>query len=130
MATLHEEVRVAASADRVWDAARDIGALHTRLVPGFVTDTVVDGEVRTVTFGNGLVIREPIISLDDARRRLAWTAIGGEMTHYNAVLEVVPDGAGCRVRWTIDLLPHAAAANVATMQRQGLATLKATLERK
>jgi hypothetical protein len=23
----------------VWSAVRDIGALHTRLVPGFVTDT-------------------------------------------------------------------------------------------
>lgn len=129
MSTLHEEVRVAAPAERVWDAARDIGALHTRLVPGFVTDTKLDGDTRIVTFGNGMVVREPILSVDDERRRLAWTAIGGRTTHYNAVLEVIPDGAGCRVVWTTDLLPHDAAPAISAMQRQGLATLKATLER-
>lgn len=39
MATTHEEIRVEASPVKVWDAVRDVGALHTRLVPGFVTDT-------------------------------------------------------------------------------------------
>src|SRR6185436_20937734 len=94
MATIHEEVRVASSAERVWDAVRDVGALHTRLVPGFVTDTKLDGETRVVTFGNGMVVREPIVSLDDSRRRLAWTAIGGRTTHYNAVLQVIDEGDG------------------------------------
>lgn len=130
MATLREETRVETSAERVWDAARDVGALHTRLVPGFVTGTVLDGDVRVVTFGNGMVVREPIVSVDDERRRLAWTTSGGRTTHYNAVLEVLPDGAGaCRVVWTIDLLPNDMAPAISAMQRQGIATLKATLER-
>lgn len=129
MATLREETRVETSAERVWDAARDVGALHTRLVPGFVTGTVLDGDVRVVTFGNGMVVREPIISIDDERRRLAWTTSGGRTTHYNAVLEVLPDGAtACRVVWTIDLLPNDMAPAISAMQRQGIATLKATLE--
>ncbi len=130
MATLREEVRVETSAERVWDAARDLGALHTRLVPGFVTGTVLDGDVRVVTFGNGMVVREPIISVDDERRRLAWTTSGGRTTHYNAVLEVIPDAAtACRVVWTIDLLPNDMAPSISAMQREGIATLKATLER-
>ena len=128
MATLHEEVRVEASADRVWDAVRDVSALHTRLVPGFVIDTRMEGETRIVTFGNGTIVREPILSVDETRRRLAWTAIGGATTHYNAVMEVVPDGVGCVVRWTIDLLPHALAPTIVAVQRRGLATLKKTLE--
>jgi hypothetical protein len=75
-----------------------------------------------------MVVLEPIISIDDERRRLAWAAIGGRTTHYNAVLEVVADAGGCLVRWTSDLLPHEAAPTVAGMQRQGLSVLKKTLE--
>ena len=128
MATLHQEARIEASADHVWDAVRDVSALHTRLVPGFVIDTRMEGETRVVTFGNGTIVREPILSIDDARRRLAWTAVGGTTTHYNAVMLVIPDAGGCIVRWTSDLLPHALAPTIAAIQRRGLATLKKTLE--
>ena len=51
-------------------AIRDIGALHTRLVPGFVTDTRVEPGARIVTFGNGLVLREPITTVDDTLQRV------------------------------------------------------------
>jgi hypothetical protein len=130
MATLRKEIHIEARAEAIWDAARDVGALHTRLVPGFVVDTQLDGNVRTVTFGNGMVVREPIISVDDERRRLAWTAIGGRTTHYNAVLEVFADGSGARVVWTTDLLPDEMAGPVAAMQENGLAAMKANFERR
>ena len=39
MATIRSELKTRAPASEVWSAIRDIGALHTRLVPGFVTDT-------------------------------------------------------------------------------------------
>jgi hypothetical protein len=38
MASIHKERKIAASPDEVWAALRDWGALHERLVPGFVTD--------------------------------------------------------------------------------------------
>jgi hypothetical protein len=117
MASLHKDIFIAASPAEIWSAARDIGALHTRLVPGFVVDTKVEGDARIVTFGNGMVVREPILSVDDERRRLAWTAEGAGMTHYNAVLT-----------WTSDLLPHSMAEQVGAMQDQGLAVMKRTLE--
>ena len=44
---------------------RDFGALHTRLVPGFVTDTKLDGDARIVTFANGTVARELLVDCDD-----------------------------------------------------------------
>jgi len=128
MATLHKEIVVAAPVDLVWDAIRDVGALHTRLVPGFVVDTKLDGEVRVVTFGNGMTAREPIVSIDDARRRLAWAVVGGRATHYNAVMQVAADPAGARVVWTIDLLPGELAPAIGGMQDQGLAKLRETLE--
>ena len=129
MATLHREIFIRARSTDVWDAIRDIGALHTRLVPGFVVDTKLEPSARIVTFGNGMVVREPILSVDDERRRMAWAAEGGSTTHYNAVLEVFDDSNGCRVVWTTDLLPNEMAGPIAGMQEQGLALMKKTLER-
>jgi hypothetical protein len=130
MATLHKEIHIDARPEAIWDAARDVGALHTRLVPGFVVDTQLEGNARIVTFGNGMVVRELIISVDDQRRRLAWTAIGGRTTHYNAVLEVLADRSGTRVVWSTDLLPDEMAEPVANMQENGLAVMKETFERR
>lgn len=128
MATLHKHVSIDVPHDRVWDAVRDVGALHTRLVPGFVVDTKLEPGARVVTFGNGLVLRELILSLDDTRKRLAWTTEGGSLSHYNAVMEVHVEGQGARVTWTSDLLPDSAAERLGGMQEQGLAIMKRTLE--
>jgi len=128
MATLYNSVFIDVAPEKVWDAARDLGALHTRLVPGFVIDTKLEGDSRVVTFGNGLVVREPIISLDEARRRIAWSAQGGAATHYNAALQILPDGAGTRVEWTTDLLPNEASGPIQGMTEQALAVMKKTLE--
>src|SRR3954447_21760262 len=130
MATLHKEIHIDARPEAIWDAARDIGALHTRLVPGFVVDTQVEAHARVVTFGNGMVVRELIISVDDERRRLAWTAVGGGTTPHNAILDGLADGSGTRVVCTIDLLPDEMAAPIAAMQQDGLAVMKATFERR
>lgn len=100
------------------------------MVPGFVVDTQLEDNARIVTFGNGMVVRELIISVDDQRRRLAWTAIGGRTTHYNAILEVHVDASGTRVVWTTDLLPDEMAAPIAAMQENGLAAMKETFERR
>ena len=65
MASIRKEIVIDASAERVWDALRDWGALHVRLVPGFATDARLDGEDRIVTFFNGSVLRERLVDLDD-----------------------------------------------------------------
>src|SRR5262249_47315129 len=107
MASIRKEITLGAPAAEVWDAVRDIGALHTRLVPGFVTDTTLEPGARIVTFANGMVARELIVDLDDATRRLVWSAVGGRLSHHNASAQVFPDGdARCRLVWTADLLPN------------------------
>jgi hypothetical protein len=130
MATLHKEILIGAHPEDVWSAIRDVGALHTRLVPGHVADTVMEGETRIVRFADGSVVREPILSVDDERFRLAWAARSPRLEHYNAVLQVfeAPEGA-CRVVWTSDLLPHALAGPVGAVQDRALACMKRTLER-
>src|SRR5271170_8493220 len=106
MATIREEISVDVSPEDVWAAVRDIGALHTRLVPGFVTDVRLEEGARVVTFANGMVAREVIVSIDDDTRRLVWSIVGGRMTHHNGAVQVLAEGAsGTRFAWTADLLP-------------------------
>lgn len=128
MATLYREVMIEAPADEVWSAARDVGALHTRLVPGFVTDTRLEGGTRLVSFFNGMVARETIISVDDERRRLAYGVMGGRAAHFNGSLQVFPSGDASRVVWIIDLLPDDLAGAIGEMQARGIEAMKRALE--
>ena len=130
MASIHKEIAVEARPEDVWDAVRDVGAVHERLAPGFVTDVKMDGDARNVTFGNGMVARELIVDVDDKERRLVWAAVGGRLTHHNASLQVFAgDRGGSRVVWIADLLPHDLAGAIAGMIEQGMAVMKQMLER-
>jgi hypothetical protein len=130
MASIRKEILTAAHPDQVWDALRDVGALHTRLVPGFVVDTKLKPGERIVTFRNGMVVREPIVSIDDRARRVAWAAIGGPLTHYNASAQVFADALNqTRVVWIADLLPDEAAPVVEGMMTEGMAAMKTALDR-
>ena len=130
MASIHRDIAIQAPAHEVWDAVRDFGALHTRLVPGFVLDTKLDGEARIVTFASGTVARELLIDCDDARRRLAYAVISERMKHYSASVEVVADGdTNSRVIWTVDLLPHEIAPYVSGQMEQGVLAMQKTLGR-
>jgi carbon monoxide dehydrogenase subunit G len=130
MASIHREVRIKAAPEKVWAALRDVGAIHRRLAPGFVTDVKLEPGARVVTFGNGLVARELIVALDEERRRLVWSVVGETMSHHNASAQVLDDGAGgTRFVWIADLLPHEVAPAIAGMMEQGLAVIKDTLER-
>jgi uncharacterized protein YndB with AHSA1/START domain len=129
MASIRREIRIDAPMDRVWDALRDVGALHTKLVPGFVVDTRMEGDTRVVTFGNGMVAREEIVSIDPAQHRVAWAIVGGEFRHYSGAAWVEPDPkGGTRFVWTADLLPNLLAAQVDQMMTTGIAVVKKTLE--
>src|SRR5947209_4500197 len=88
MASIHKEMHVDASPDHVWAAFRDIGAIHTRLARGFVTDTKLERDSRLVTFVNGIVAREQIIDIDDGKRRLAYSVVEGRPKHHHATFQV------------------------------------------
>jgi len=76
MASICTEILVDASPAYCWDVLRDVGALHTRLVPGFVTDTKLEQGARIVTFGTGMVARELLVDVDEEACRLVgrWSA--------------------------------------------------------
>lgn len=136
MASCYKEIVTRAIPSLVWDAIRDVGQLHTRLVPGFVVDTRLepgqrdqDPVTRVVTFANGMVIREPIITLDEGTHRLVWTARGGMLTHYNASVQVFPEGQGSRVIWIADFLPDEAKSTVDAMMDSGMSAMSKALDK-
>jgi len=131
MASIRKEILIHHRADLVWDAVRDVGAVHTRVAPGFLTGCRMEDAplARVVTFANGMEARELIVDVDDSARRLVWAVVGGRLTHHNASMQIVAEGTGrTRVVWVADLLPNELAPVIAGMIDQGLAAMKATLE--
>lgn len=131
MASIHKDISIDASPDHVWDAVRDFGALHTRLVPGFVTDTKLDGDARIVTFASGTVARELLVGCDDQRKRLAYAIAANErVSHYAGSVQVHADGASrSRVTWIVDLLPNEIAPWISAQMDHGVAAMQKALGR-
>src|SRR3954471_8406861 len=95
MASIPTETLIDARPDQVWDALSDWGALHERLVPGFVTDARLDGEGdRLVTFFDGTIVRERLIARDDGARRLVWSVVDGPYAHHNGAAEALDASGG------------------------------------
>jgi hypothetical protein len=129
MATIHEEIRIEAPLSHAWSALRDVGALHTRLVPGFVTGVELEEGARVVTFGNGMVAREIIVTVDDEAHRLVWSIVGGKMTHHNASAQVFEETPGVtRFVWIADLLSNELGPTIGAMMKQAMPIIKRTLE--
>jgi Polyketide cyclase / dehydrase and lipid transport len=130
VASIREEAVIDCRPERAWDAVRDFGALHTRLAPGFVTDTRLEGDARIVTFAVGTTVREVLIDSDDDSRRLVWSIVDGPYEHHNGVAQVFtePDGR-TRFVWVTDLLPNELAERTAEMMAAGMDAIKLTLER-
>ena len=129
MASIHKEILIEARPEIVWAAVRDVGAVHQRLAPGFVVDARLEGDSRVVTFGNGAVVRELIVDVDDEARRLAYAAVGGRTTHHNASMQVFAEDSGrSRLVWITDMLPNDLADSISKLVEQGAAAMKQTLE--
>lgn len=119
MASIRLEIPLEASATRVWNRLRDVGAAH-RLFPGVLTECRLEGETRVVTFANGMVVRELLVDVDEAARRVAYAVEEWHARHHHASMQVVEDGdARSRLVWVTDLLPDELAGAVRGLMEQG-----------
>jgi carbon monoxide dehydrogenase subunit G len=130
MASIYKEFVVNASPQFVWEAIKDVGAVHARLAQGFVTDTKLEGNTRTVTFSNGFVVQEQVVSTNDEIRRFVYRAVGGKASHHNAFFQVfaAPDGKS-KVLWVTDLLPDEMRTPIEQMVELGSGAIQRTLEK-
>src|ERR1700709_1673773 len=101
MASIHKDIPLDAPAEDVWSALRDYGAVHRRVAPGFVTDCKLDGDSRIVTFANGNVAQELLVTMDDARMRLVYAVVSERVKQHSASLQIFADGGGrSPLRWS------------------------------
>jgi hypothetical protein len=130
MATIHIERIIEAPADFVWERLRDFGALHTKVAPGFILDTVVEGDVRTVTFDGGLILRERLIAIDDTHRRIVYSILAEMFEHHSASNMIVPEGEDrCRFVWVVDFLPEGPGDRIGVMMNAGADAIKTAMEK-
>ena len=130
MATIWWEEPVAAPADQAWAALRCVEKTHELFAP-VLTDSTMEGDIRIVTFANGLVVSERIVTIDELRRRVAYTVLGGTFEHHLASMQILPvDEGSCRFLWISDFLPHARAETVQPLVEQGARALARNIEAK
>ena len=132
MASVHHAVLIDADAAQVWEAIRDVGAVHERLLPGRVAATRLEGDQRILTFPDGREVRELIIDVDDQRRRLAYAVVGGDslgLAYHHASFEVLSEGPGrCQLVWVTDVLPHPLADAVRARMLAGAEEMRRTFQ--
>ena len=130
MASIHKDIPIDAQPADVWAAVRDFGAVHQRLVPGFVLDARLEGDARTVTFANGTVARELLVDCDDTRRRLVYAIANERVSHYSASVQVLAEGeTRSRLIWIVDLLPNEMAPYIKGQMDQAALAMQKTLGR-
>lgn len=129
MASIRKEVDVGVDAAKAWAALRSVGEAQKVFGP-VLTGARLDGDMRTATFANGMVVHERILDVDDAHRRVAYAATDAPgVAYHHASMEVIDRGPGqCRFVWITDVLPHEAAAKLAPLVDAGANALKSNLE--
>ena len=130
MASIRKSVDVAVDRGTAWAALRRVGDPHELFAP-VLTSGRLEGDTRTVTFANGMTVRERILDVDEASCRVAYTVLDGPgMSYHHASMEIVDAGNGrCRFVWTTDFLPPEIGGTLTPLIDQGTAARKANLER-
>lgn len=107
MASIYKDISLDAPAGEVWAAVRDYGAVNQRVAPGFVTDCKLDGDSRIVTFANGNVAQERLVTIDEARMRLVYAVVSPRVKQHSASIQVFAEGDNrSRMVWIADVLPN------------------------
>lgn len=128
MASITLETPIAADAASAWALLRRTDRAQDAF-PGVLSACEQEGDLRTVTFAGGMVARERIVDVDEARRRIAYGVVEGRFTFHSASMQIVEDGEGrSRLVWTSDFLPAEAAAVVGPLMERGAEAFRAVME--
>lgn len=111
MAETHAETFIARDADEVWKVAGNFQGIK-EWFPG-LQDVRPDGDdVRIISMGPGMEVRETILSRDDANRTLTYK-VESELLNakkYETTLKVTPSEGGCTASMDAVLDPDELAA--------------------
>jgi Polyketide cyclase / dehydrase and lipid transport len=131
MASIHKQVTVDVDVNTAWAALRRVEDARTLFTP-VLTESRLEGDIRTVRFANGMVVREQILDVNDERRRIAYAALDAPgMTYHHASMQVIDAGPGrCHFVWVTDFLPREVGADITPLIEQGSAAFKQNLEKR
>jgi hypothetical protein len=130
MASIHKDISLDARPEDVWAAVRDYGAVHRRVAPGFVTDCRLDGDSRIVTFANGNIAQERLVTMDDARMRLVYAVVSPRVKQHSASIQIFADGDNrSRMAWIADVLPNEIGPYIDGQMDQGAAAMQKQFRR-
>ncbi|MGD9572024.1 MAG: SRPBCC family protein [Thermoleophilia bacterium] len=125
-------VDVAADPDAAWAMAGDPVGIQDWFAP--VASITVDGDVRTVTMGNGAELTERLVDRDDAARRYSYVVLSGipGLTSHKATIRVEEAPGGSRVLWrqtaTSDVEGYDIEARLSGVMTAALEELRTRLE--
>jgi hypothetical protein len=131
MASIHVEFDIEADSALIWQVIGDWADGPVRMAPGFVASSEAQGDIRVVTFADGFVARERLVSRDESARRIVYSLVGdmARPEHDNAVMQVVADGPRrCRFVWSRDVLPDEAAVPLRAAMQEAAPIIKSAME--
>jgi hypothetical protein len=127
MASIIKEVKLTAGYEKAWAMLRNVAAAD-KAFPGILIACRMEDAVRTVTFANGSVVRERIVTIDEARRRVVYGVIEGRFSHHSASMQVLPEGGGSRLVWVSDFLPDEGEPMVRALVDEGAEAFRRAVE--
>ena len=109
MPTIYLERHINAAAAQVWKQVSDIRSPEHLTNMIHSVEVIGEGERSCVTEHGRIV--ERIVSVDEDRRRVAYTATESPfpISHHNASMTVTQVEDGCRLTWITDVEPAAVA---------------------
>jgi Polyketide cyclase / dehydrase and lipid transport len=131
ISSIRSEFVIEVDAARVWRVIGDWADGPVGMARGLVVSSHAEGTVRVVTFANGMIARERLVTRDDDARRIVYSMVGDTVRpeHDNAVMQIVPDGADrCRFIWTRDVLPDELAEPMRVAMEEASTIIKRTIE--
>lgn len=129
MASIRKEIVIDVGVEPAWAALRCVAAPQTLFAP-VLSGADMAGDVRTVRYADGMVLRERILDVDEAHRRVAYAVVDPQgMSYHHASMQLDIAGPGrCVFIWITDFLPAEAAIGLQPLIERGTEALKQNLE--
>ena len=131
MASIRTEFVIEADAARVWKTVGNWENGPADMARGHVVSSRAEGPVRVVTFADGRVARERLVTLDDETRRIVYSVIGDTVRPRPRQRGHAHRGgrrSRCRFVWSRDVLPDELAQPLLAAMREAGPVIKRTLE--
>lgn len=129
MASIRKDIVIDVGVEPAWAALRCVDAPQALFAP-VLSGAEMRGDVRTVHFADGGVVRERILDVDEGHRRIAYAVLDPQgMSYHHASMQLDIAGPGrCVFTWITDFLPAEAAIGLQPLIERGAAALKQNLE--